>query len=159
MDQARGIGKNNQLPWHLPSDLKRFKGITMGHHLIMGRKTYESIGRSLPGRTTIVLSRDPDYYIESGFVVHTIQKALSLAEERGDDEVFVIGGGELFQETINIADRIYLTRVHSLTDCDTFFPDLDDREWTVAEISYQCVDEKNPFPHTFQILNRIPAGS
>jgi len=133
MDQERGIGKNNRLPWHLPDDLKRFKALTMGHHLIMGRKTFESISRPLPGRTTIVVTRNPEYKAEGCLVAHSIQDALALAEHRGESEVFIAGGGEIFSQAVEYADQIYLTLIHTVTDSPIEFPEFSPDEWIEVE--------------------------
>lgn len=154
MDQNWGIGKNNQLPWRLPADLKRFKQLTMGHHMVMGRKTHESIGRQLPGRISIVLSRDPNYGVTEGILARSLDEALKIAEEQGETEVFIIGGGKIFESAINIVDRIYLTKVHAQVECDTYFPRLDPIEWMIKEIVYQPEDE-DLYAHTFQVMERM----
>jgi len=123
----RVIGINNTLPWHLPEDLKRFRALTMGHHIIMGRKTYESLGRLLPGRTTVIVSRSKDYAVLGALVADSLDAALTLC---GDDtEVFVIGGAELYLAAIQRADRLYLTEIDRDFDGDTFFPDVDRANW------------------------------
>jgi dihydrofolate reductase len=155
MDEGRGIGKGGALPWHLGDDLRRFKRLTMDHHIIMGRKTYESIGRPLPDRITIIITRNPDYQVDSCLVVHSLQEALELAASRNEDEAFVIGGGEIFALALPLADRIYLTRVQANLDCDVFFPPLDLRSWVGGEETFHPADEKNDFPATFQILQRV----
>src|SRR5688572_25981860 len=124
MDKNNAIGYRNRLPWHLPADLKWFKEKTMGHHIIMGRNTYESIGRLLPGRTTVVISRRPDYRIEGASVHASLESGLREAEKNGDNEAFVIGGAELFKSALPIADRFYLTRIHHVFEADTYLPDL-----------------------------------
>ena len=155
IDDNWGIGKDNQLPWHLPSDLKRFKQLTMGHHLIMGRKTYESIGRQLPGRISIVLSRDPDYELPDGILTNSLDEALKFSKESGETETFIIGGGQVFEEALELADRIYLTKVHEEFGCDTFFPELDPFEWITTEIFCQPAEERNQYPYTFQNMERM----
>jgi len=123
----RVIGINNTLPWHLPEDLKRFRALTMGHHIIMGRKTYESLGRLLPGRTTVIVSRSKDYAVPGALVAASLDAALALC---GDDpEVFVIGGAELYLAAIQRADRLYLTEIDRDFDGDTFFPEVDLANW------------------------------
>jgi dihydrofolate reductase len=154
VDNNGGIGIHGRLPWRLSSDLQRFKKLTMGHHLIMGRKTYESIGRPLPGRITIVVSRNPDYRLDGCLVALSLEEALRIAEQRGEQEVFVIGGGEIFQEVMNRADRIYLTRVITVLEADTYFPAFRTDEWEVVESSFQFADEKNEFASTFTLLYR-----
>ncbi|HSI29425.1 MAG: dihydrofolate reductase [Methylophilus sp.] len=126
----RVIGHNNQLPWHLPEDLKRFKSLTMGHHIIMGRKTYESLGRLLPGRTTVIVTRDPHYKVEGAKVVHSMPEALAVCA--GDDEPFLIGGAELYMQGLPQVTRLYLTRVFVQVEGDAFFPELDMGEWELV---------------------------
>jgi len=154
VDQAGGIGKDSRLPWHLSQDLRRFKQLTLGHHIIMGRKTYESIGRPLPGRQSIVITRNPEYQEKSIIIAPSISTALQIATDNGEDEVFVIGGGEIYEQILPFADRIYLTEVNSISDCDTFFPVIDLDEWEVESTVYHAADDKNQFDHTFQLLNR-----
>jgi dihydrofolate reductase len=144
VDQKGGIGKNNQLPWHLSSDLKRFKSITMGHHLVMGRKTYETIGKPLPGRTMIVVTKNPSYHPGGCIIANSIEQALKVAEANNEDEVFIIGGGEIFTQSIDIANKIYLTTVHAVTNADVFFPKITDPSWKISwseEINKDINDE------------------
>jgi dihydrofolate reductase len=154
MDENRGIGRENRLPWRLATDLKRFKTLTMGHHLIMGRKTYESIGKPLPGRTMIVISRNPAFRLQNSFVVPSLDAALDLAATRGEEEAFIIGGGEIFSEALPFASRIYLTKVHGTVQADVFFPPFDEQEWMIQETSAHPAGPKDEFPHTFFILDR-----
>lgn len=167
-DEGQGIGKDGRLPWVLSTDLRRFKRLTMGHHIIMGRKTYESIDRLLPGRTTIIITHYPNTIREAlaerysphrdkneiFFVVNSIEDAIAIARADEDDEAFIIGGGEIFRLTLGMADRIYLTRVHAQLDCDTFFPDLNPNEWKIVDESSHLADGKNQYDTTFQILER-----
>lgn len=121
------IGVNNTLPWHLPEDLKRFRSLTMGHHIIMGRKTFESLGRLLPGRTTIIVSRSPGYAVEGAVVAASLRQALDAC---GDDpEVFVIGGAQLYHEAMSVADRLYLTQIDDDFAGDAHFPEFDRSAW------------------------------
>lgn len=154
MDRNRGIGINNQLPWRLPADLKRFRELTMGHHLIVGRKTFESIGKPLPGRQTIIVTRDRDYRAEGCFVVHSIEEAIDLAEERGESEVFVCGGAEIYAKAISFADVIYLTRVEAVVAADVFFPEFDERDWKEQESSHHPADGRNQYPSTFKVITQ-----
>jgi dihydrofolate reductase len=128
MASNRVIGANNALPWHLSSDLKRFKALTMGHHIIMGRKTFESIGRLLPGRTTVIVTRNPGYSFEGALVANSLSRALELAD--GDSEVFVIGGEQIFREALKISDRILLTEIHREFEGDVHFPQLPSADWS-----------------------------
>lgn len=129
------IGKDGRLPWHLSEDLKRFKALTMGHHLVMGRKTWESIGRALPGRTSVVITRRLGYQAAGAIVVRSMTEALQQCV--GDPEVFVIGGGEIYREAMPLADRIYLTEVHAEVQGDTSFPSLEPGKW--REVSREQV--------------------
>ncbi len=155
MDEKWGIGVDGHLPWHLPADLKRFKSLTMGHHLIMGRKTYESIGRPLPGRTTIIVTRNPIYQPEGCLVAHSLETALEFARLDQEDEVFIIGGGEIFNQAIDIADRIYLTRVHTSLPADVHFPDISIEDWSISVSEHHPTDDTNQYPITFEILERV----
>lgn len=154
MDENGGIGKNGKLPWRLSDDLKRFRSLTWGHYLIMGRKTYESIGKALPGRTNIIITRNPAFQPTGCLVAGSLAEALEMADASGEQEVFVIGGGQIFEQAIPVAQRLYLTRVHASLDCDIFFPPLDEREWEVVERSEHAADGKNEFPFTFILLHR-----
>jgi dihydrofolate reductase len=154
MDEKRGIGKDGKLPWRLSSDMKRFRELTMGHHIIVGRKTFESIGKPLPGRQTIIVTRNPDYRVEGCLIAGSVEAAIELAASRGESEAFVIGGANIYAQSLDIADRIYLTEVHAEVDADTFFPEFDRSEWTEGECTFQPVDEKNQHACTFTLLER-----
>lgn len=121
------IGINNTLPWHLPEDLKRFRALTTGHYIIMGRKTYESLGRLLPNRTTVIVTRNKNYQIEGALIAHTLQAALALCD--GDAEPFLIGGAELYKEGVQLANKLYLTEVHADFKGDAFFEQIDLTRW------------------------------
>ena len=123
----RVIGVNNTLPWHLPEDLKRFKALTMGHHIIMGRKTYDSLGRLLPGRTTVIVTRNKNYKVEGALVAHSLEAAIALCEN--DSEVFLIGGAELYQDGLKLAHKLYITEIELDVVGDAFFPILKSSEW------------------------------
>lgn len=154
MDQNRGIGFNGQLAWHLPADLKRFKSLTMGHHLIMGRKTYESIGSPLRGRTMIVVTHNPNYQPDGCMVAHSIDSALNFARMGNETEAFIIGGGDLFEQTIDLADRIYLTEVHARLPADVYFPDYPEHDWREIDTEFNPADDKNQYAFTFKVLLR-----
>src|SRR5262245_27850743 len=154
MDRKAGIGVDNKLPWRVSADLKRFRELTMGHHIIVGRKTFESIGGSLPGRRMIVVTRDRSYRAEGCDVAHSVEDAINLARERGESEVFICGGAEIYAQSIGIVDRMYLTFVDGEVAADTFFPEFDEREWIERESFYQPADEKNQYPFTFKLMVR-----
>jgi dihydrofolate reductase len=158
LDEAGGIGFKGRLPWHLSQDLKRFKNITLGHHLILGRKTFQAIGGPLPGRQMIVLSRDPDFQAEGCLICPDLDQALELAEVSGEGEVFVIGGGEVYREALPLADRLYLTFVEVSSEADTFFPPLDEEDWSLSCLEEYPADGSSPIGHTFKILERKIAG-
>jgi dihydrofolate reductase len=154
MDRKRGIGVDNKLPWRLSADLKRFRDLTMGHHIVVGRKTFESIGRPLPGRRMIIVTRNKNYIAEGCDVAHSVEDVTRLARERGESEVFICGGAEIYAQSIGIVDRMYLTFVEAEVAADTFFPEFDEREWSEQESVYQPADEKNQYPFTFKLIVR-----
>ncbi|MBI2022711.1 dihydrofolate reductase [Candidatus Daviesbacteria bacterium] len=123
MDSKRGIGKGNTLLWHIPDELRRFREITTGHPIIMGRKTFESIGRPLPNRTNIVITRDPDFKAEGIIVVHSLEEGLKLGQKYHDREIFVIGGGQIFEQALPLADKLYVTQVEGDFNATVFFPE------------------------------------
>ncbi|HZJ73905.1 MAG TPA: dihydrofolate reductase [Perlabentimonas sp.] len=147
------IGANNQLIWRISNDLKRFKAITTGHSVIMGRKTFESIGRPLPKRHNIVVSRNKDLKIEGCTVVLSLQDALALCAQ--EDEVFVIGGGELYRQALPLASKLYLTRVHKVFDGDTFFPEISMDEWREVYTEKGKPTDADGLEYTFINLERI----
>ena len=148
-DERDGIGYRGRIPWHLPADLRRFKSLTMGHHLIMGRRTFESIGGALPGRTTIVLSRDPGYRAEGCLTARSLAEALELAAARGEREAFICGGATVYREALGAADTLYLTRVHAEFQADTRFPGFDPARWVQVAAEFHPSDAENPYPFTF----------
>jgi dihydrofolate reductase len=159
MDEKRGIGLRGSLPWHLSSDLKRFKSLTTGHHIVMGRKTYQSIGRPLPGRTTVIVSRNKEYAADGCLVAHSLEEALDVARRNGEDEAFVIGGGEIFDQALPFACRLYLTTVHVITGADVFFPELRLEDWQGGTPQFVPAGPKDDFDHTFTVLTRIKRDS
>jgi len=139
------IGLDNTLPWHLPEDLKRFRALTMGHHIIMGRKTYESLGRLLPGRTTVIVSRNPDYAVPGAIVAGSLQQALQAC---GDDkEVFVIGGAQLYREALPVADRLYFTWINADFHGDAYFPEFTEAAWQKTWCESHVSSEGLPFSY------------
>lgn len=158
MAQNRIIGRNNKLPWYLPEDLKYFKRVTMGKPIIMGRKTFESIGRPLPGRANIVVTRNEDYAAEGIKVVHDLEQAKALCESitmiDGQSEAMVIGGAEIYQQALGYADRLYLTEVHADVEGDASFPDFDRSQWQeVGREDFQA-SGPNPYAYSFLVLER-----
>lgn len=147
------IGLENKLLWHLPADMKFFREKTMGHHMIMGRKTYESIGKPLPGRTTVIITRDKDYKAEGCIVVHSLEEAIQKAEAAGDTEAMITGGAEIYKLALDKADVLYLTEVEGEFKADSFF-EYDTTQWAVKERKDYKADEKNKFDYSFIILLR-----
>lgn len=148
------IGKNNDLPWHLPDDMKFFVQTTKGHHILMGRKNLESFGKLLPKRTNIILTRDPDFTYEGAVIFHDLKEAFLFAEQNGEDELMVIGGGEIYKQALPFADRIYLTRIHTEIEGDTFFPEFNQENWKVIHEEYHPKDEKHQYDFTFYTFER-----
>jgi len=146
------IGRDNALPWHLPEDLKRFKRLTLGKPVIMGRKTFESIGKPLPGRQNIVVTRDPNYKREGADVVHGIDDAVRVAA--GAPEVMIIGGADLFRAFLPRAGRVHLTRVHGEVAGDIHWPALDSREWRIVEREEHAADERHAYAMTFEVWEK-----
>jgi dihydrofolate reductase len=150
IDQRGGIGKNGQLPWHLTDDLKNFRRLTMGHHALMGRKTYDSFGGQMPGRKLIVLSRNSEFRPADAQVVLSLDAGIQLARVADEAELFIIGGAQVFAQALPLADRFYLTRVHTDADCDVFFPQFDEAQWTVVEQKNFVAGGKNQ--HDFKLV-------
>jgi len=157
LDEGLVIGNEGGMPWHLPADLKVFKAATMGKPIIMGRSTYESIGKALPGRTSIVITRNTDFEAEGCRVAHSIEEALDIAKAESAEEAMIIGGGALYQQTIDITDRLYLTRIAAHLVGDTHFPVINVEEWQEVSREEYAADGKNPFDLSFVVLDRIKA--
>jgi dihydrofolate reductase len=149
------IGRAGGLPWRLSADLKRFKSLTMGHHIIMGRKTFDSIGRALPGRTTIVLTRRVGYSATAVLVAQSLDAA--IRQVAGDEEVFVIGGSEIFLQSLDLASRLYVTWVEANVEGDTYFPEMDWSKWREVSSERHSADSKNEYDTTFCIYDRVPS--
>lgn len=154
MAKNRVIGRANDIPWYLPADLKYFKKTTLNHHIVMGRKCFESIGRPLPKRTNIVITRNP-FFIASGCIItHNLEEAVGIAKANGETEVFIIGGGQIYDIAMPHIDRLYLTEVDLEVDGDVFFPELAMDEWQVVSEEKHQADEKNEFDYGFKVLER-----
>lgn len=146
------IGNDNQLIWHIPGDLKRFKALTMGHHIIMGRKTWESIGRPLPGRTSVVVTRNTQFKADGAKVVHSLDDAIAIAS--ADSEVFIIGGGELYQQALPVASKLYLTKVHRSYEGDVSFPEISPDEWKEVHSEKGKPTDTDRLEYTYVDLER-----
>jgi dihydrofolate reductase len=159
MSRNRTIGRNNALPWHLPEDMKYFKRVTMGKPIIMGRKTWESIGRPLPGRSNIVITRDPSYTAEGVKIVRTLEEAISLAQSialiDGAEEAVVIGGAQIYALALPLADRLYMTQVHAEVEGDAFFPQFDLTQWNELGREDFSAAGPNPYDYSFVVLDRL----
>ena len=153
MAKNRVIGADNRIPWHLPNELQLFKKLTMGHHIVMGRRTYESINRLLPGRTSVIVTRQRDYKVPGAVVVHSVEEAMAAAG--ADAEIFVIGGADLFRETLPLADRLYLTTVDAEPEGDTFMPEIDMSQWREASSQSFAADEKHAHDYRLAVYDRI----
>jgi len=156
MASNRVIGQKNTLPWHLPADLKHFKALTMGHGIIMGRKTYESIGRPLPGRLNVIITRQKNYHVAGTVVVHSIDEALQVCknDKAIDGESFIIGGAELYQQTLALCHRMYITEIQQCFDGDTFFPKFDPDKWLEATREKHSSSNGNQLAYDFVVLDR-----
>ncbi|WBA82453.1 dihydrofolate reductase [Endozoicomonas sp. GU-1] len=152
------IGINNKMPWYLPGDLRYFKAVTMGKPVIMGRKTFDSLGKPLPGRTNIVITRDHNWHHEGVSVVHNLDDGIALAEAanliNGNEEIMIIGGEQIYRQAIDQADRLYLTRVYQSFDGDAFFPDINPQEWREISREDTQSEDEQPLTYSYLVLDR-----
>ena len=152
------IGKDNQIPWYMPADMRYFKRMTLDHCVIMGKNSFRSLGRPLPKRTNIVITRDPFFVADGVVVVHSITEALEHAFQTGEQEAFVIGGGEIYRQTMDLWDRVYLTEIKLETEGDVYFPPLEESDWREISREPHEADEKNKYAYTFRVLERVVLG-
>lgn len=152
--ENNAIGKDNQLLWNLPNDMKFFKNVTWGLPVIMGRKTYESLGKPLTGRTNIVITHQKDWHPEGVVVVNSLDAAIAAAAETDAKEASIIGGGEIYKQSMNIADRIFITRVHTIIEGDTYFPVIDEKNWKLVSNRDFSADEKHAYAYSFQVWEK-----
>lgn len=150
--ENNALGKDNDLVWHLPDDFKRFKRLTSGHHIIMGRKTFESFPKLLPNRTHVIITRKKDYQPEGTIVVHSLEEAIKVSKL--DDQPFIIGGGEIYKMGMEVATKIELTRVHGEFDADTHFPEINKEEWELVKEQFHEKDEKHDYAFTYLTYER-----
>lgn len=150
--ENNALGKNNDLLWHLPKDFKRFKEITSGHHIIMGRKTFESFPKPLPNRTHVIITRQKDFVYEGCIVVQDLETAISVCPK--NDTLFIIGGGEIYSQSIHLADQLDITRVHHSFEADVYFPEIDPEIWELTSEVFNPKDEKHLYDYTFQTFVR-----
>ena len=153
-DENRVIGKNNTLIWHLPADLKRFKSLTTGHVIIMGRKTFESIGKPLPNRTTIVISRQADLQIDGAIIAHSVEEAILKAKSITREDIFIVGGAEIYALSLALADQILVTQLHDIFEGDAYFPEILAESWEVTEKERGITDEKNAYQFSYITYSR-----
>lgn len=154
MANNRMIGRDNQMPWYLPADLKHFKATTLNKPIVMGRKTFESIGKALPDRRNYVLTRDPNWQFENAHPIHQLEQAIAVEQAHGTQELIIIGGGQLYQRFLPLADRLYLTLIHVDVEGDTQFPDYQHEDWQVTARQCYEADDKNPYRYEFIRLDR-----
>ena len=151
----RAIGKNNTRPWHLPADMKYFMRTTKGHHVIMGRNTFESLGSPLKNRVNIVITHDPFYAASGILVVHSLQEAIDMAQTAGEEEAFIIGGAQIYTQSLDQIDLLYLTEIDvEIEDADAFFPEIDINAWDVVSENIHSPDDRNPYKYTFKVLKK-----
>ncbi len=151
--ENNALGKNNELVWHLPNDFKRFKSLTTGHHIIMGRKTFESFPKPLPNRTHVIITRQKDYNPKDCIVVDSIEKALAVCPE--NETSFIIGGGEIYNLALPFADQLEITRVHHSFEADAFFPEINSNDWKEVHTEFNPKDDKHQFEYTYQTFVKI----
>ncbi|KUJ63338.1 diacylglycerol kinase [Flavobacteriaceae bacterium CRH] len=151
--ENNALGKNNELVWHLPNDFKRFKSLTTNHHIIMGRKTFESFPKPLPNRVHVVITRQADYHPEGCVVVDSIEKAIAVCPENEDS--YIIGGGEIYNLALPFTDIIEITKVHNTFDADTYFPEINKKEWQLVESEENFKDEKHLYDYTYETYIRL----
>ena len=156
MAQNRVIGKGNQIPWYLPADLKYFKRTTLNHHIIMGRKCFQSIGKPLPKRTNIVITRNPFFTATNCLIVPSVEDGLNVAYDNKEEEAFIIGGGQIYEISKRFWDRLYITEVGAAVEGDVFFPEIELSEWNLLSNEAHPADDRNEYNYTFKLYERKP---
>jgi len=148
------IGRDNGMPWHLPADLKYFRERTTGHHIVMGRKTFESIGggRPLPNRVSIIITKQKDYKADGCLIAHSLEEAIEIAKD--ENELFIIGGKQIYDQSLALANKMYITRIHTSIDGDTSFPQYDENQWEMTSYTERDADEKNVYPLSFLVFEK-----
>lgn len=149
------IGRENDIPWYLPADLKYFKKTTLNHHIIMGRKCFQSIGKALPKRTNVIVTRNPFFIVSNCFIASSIEEALEIAHDNGEEEAMIIGGGEIYKLTQPLWDKIYITEVDAEIDGDIFFPELDKKKWNKVSEAHHAKDAKNEYDYSFLVYEKV----
>jgi len=154
MSENRVIAKDGVMPWHLPDEFKHFKETTLGHHVIMGRKTFDALGKALKGRRNLVITRQKEAFLGDAVIMHSLDQALEFAETHDEEEAFVIGGGEIYRQTLPLADRLYLTVVHHSFNGDVFFPEINYDEWQVSRKERHEADARHKHAFTVYVMER-----
>jgi len=152
------IGKDNHLPWRMPDDARYFHDLTLGHAVIMGRKNYEANRKALPGRANIVISRTPVFRPSDAFVVRKIDDAIEMAKDMGEVEAFIVGGGEIYKQTLDLIDKIYITLIDTETEGDTYYPEINFHDYKILSENTHAADDKNPFKWTYYVLEKPGKG-
>jgi dihydrofolate reductase len=153
MARNRTIGVNNTLPWRCPEDLKHFKALTMGHHMIMGRKTFDSIGKPLPGRTTVIVTRNTELKVEGCLVAHSLEQAITVCQD--DSEIFIVGGAELYAQALPLVDKLYITEIHQDIDGDAHFPAYNQADWSLVSKEIRSQQLPQPLEYHFTCYQRV----
>jgi len=148
------IGKDNDIPWYLPADLKYFKKITTGHHIIMGRKCFQSIGKPLPKRTNVIITQNPFFLVSNCYIANSVEESLQIAHDNGEEEAMIIGGGQIYELTKNLWDRMYITEVDAEIEGDIYFPKMNMDHWKISSKKDHSKDEKNEFDFSFLVFEK-----
>lgn len=148
------IGKDNEIPWYIPNDLRYFRRMTLGHHIILGRKNYESIGKPLPKRTNLIITRDTDFEAPGCLVMHNIDDAINHAKKQKEEEVFICGGGQIYAQTMDRVDKLYFTEIEAVVEGDVFFPEIDFSKWNQISIERNQADERHEYGYNFMVYER-----
>lgn len=148
------IGKDNDIPWYLPADLKYFKKTTLNHHIIMGRKCYQSIGKPLPKRTNVIVTRNPFFIVSNCYVASSVEEALEIAHDNGEEEAIIIGGGEIYKLTASLWDKMYITEVDAEIEGDIYFPEIDEKKWNKVSEDFHEKDAKNEYDYSFLVYEK-----
>ncbi len=149
------IGKDNDIPWYIPNDLRYFRRMTLGHHIVLGRKNYESIGKPLPKRTNLIVTRDTAYEAPGCHVVHSIDAAIDFARKNKEEELIICGGGEIYKQTMPLLDKIYFTEIEAVIEGDVFFPEIDTSIWKLSSIERNQSDDRHEYGYNFMVYDRI----
>jgi len=148
------IGKDNEIPWYIPNDLRYFRRMTLGHHVVMGRKNYESIGKPLPKRTNLIVTRDENYDAPGCHVVHSIDEAIKFAKDNNEEELFICGGGEIYNQTLAMTDKLYFTEIEAVVDGDVYFPKIELHDWSLISTERNQADDRHEYGYNFMIYER-----